>query len=97
MLSHCGAGTMLGAAMVGVPQAVPLGADQFENAAALAGLGAGVTVTADDRSADRMTALLQAALGDPAAASAARMLADEMEALPPAQDAVGWIEALAGR
>jgi UDP:flavonoid glycosyltransferase YjiC (YdhE family) len=49
-ISHAGSGTLLGAAMRGVPQVcIPLGADQFENAGAAAARGIAVRVAPDER------------------------------------------------
>jgi UDP:flavonoid glycosyltransferase YjiC (YdhE family) len=79
---------------------VPLFADQPENARRVADLGAGVAVGPRDEGAPTSAvdpADLRQAIGDVlsdrAATAAARRLADEIAALPPADEAVAVISA----
>jgi UDP:flavonoid glycosyltransferase YjiC (YdhE family) len=96
VVSHAGAGTLVGAAMRGIPQlCVPLGADQWDNADALAGSGAGLTVEPDQRDPATMLAMLRHVLQQPHFATAAAALASEFAELPHPADHVSAIEALA--
>ena len=55
VVSHAGAGTMLGAAGAGVPQVVvPLFADQWDNADAIGSSGAAVICEEDERTAAQL-------------------------------------------
>ena len=48
VVSHAGSGTVLGTVALGVPQlCLPQGADQFLNASAVAGAGAGISLAPD--------------------------------------------------
>ena len=63
VISHGGAGTVLGAASHGVPQlVVPLFADQWQNAVAVRDAGCGVFAGPDSRSADDIDASLRTLL-----------------------------------
>jgi UDP:flavonoid glycosyltransferase YjiC (YdhE family) len=97
VVSHGGSGTTLGALAAGLPLViVPLFADQPENAGRVAAVGAGVAVDRDAppqairSSIDPPTLrdAVEAVLGDPSYAAAARRMADEMAALPPTDDAL---------
>ncbi len=80
---HGGSGTLLGAAAEGVPQlAVPLGADQFQNAEALMRSGAGRSVPDRDVSTATIRDNIQALLDDSAYTDAARRLQEEISDLP---------------
>jgi UDP:flavonoid glycosyltransferase YjiC (YdhE family) len=95
VMSHAGAGTMLGAAAHGVPQVVaPLWADQWENATALASSGAGLMLGPGDRSPDHVRTALDRALRDTAIADAARRVASEIAGMPSAAEHVSDLEAL---
>jgi UDP:flavonoid glycosyltransferase YjiC (YdhE family) len=63
---------------------LPRGADQFENAAVCAEIGVAVTILPTDLSADRVRGALRQVLTEAAFASAARSVADEIAAMPPA-------------
>lgn len=95
VVCHGGSGTTLGALAAGLPLViVPLFADQPANARRVAAVGAGVAVEPHPdaapepiRSSIDPVALrdaIEAVLGDGAYGRAARRLADEMHALPPA-------------
>ncbi len=105
VVCHGGSGTTLGSLAAGVPLVItPLFADQPENARRVAELGAGVAVGPRDQGAptsaidpaDLRRAIVDV-LSDPERAAAARRLADEIEALPPADEAVAVITAAARR
>ncbi|GAA1837738.1 glycosyltransferase [Pseudonocardia ailaonensis] len=82
VVSHCGAGTMFGALCHGLPHlAVPLGADQPANAAALAASGAGLVVTPDG-----VAAGLGRLLAEPSFRAAAERLAAGAAAMPTADE-----------
>ncbi|HEY2222859.1 glycosyltransferase [Actinomycetospora sp.] len=105
VVCHGGSGTTLGALAAGLPLVItPLFADQPENARRVAELGAGVAVRPRDEAAltsavdpvDLRRAITDV-LSDPATTAAARRLAGEIEALPPADEAVAVITAAARR
>ena len=111
IVGHGGYGTTLGALAHGVPQVVvPLfSADQWHNARRVSQLGAGVMLAeppgAERRTLDLPTAdvvaglpgAVRRVLADLDYALAARSLADAVAALPPAETAVGALEAIAAR
>ena len=92
VVSHAGAGTTINALATGVPMvAVPLFADQPDNADRIAATGCGRRVTpARTEIEDAVRALAD---GPPPSSSV--RIAEEMATLPPADDAVPWIEELA--
>ncbi len=95
--SHGGAGTVLGAAVHGVPQLLfPIAADQWENADAVARAGAGVVCELENRSAAELAQGLQLLLGDGSRRESATLIANEMAAMPLAAEHVVAIEALVG-
>jgi UDP:flavonoid glycosyltransferase YjiC (YdhE family) len=97
VMSHAGAGTMLGAAACGIPQVLtPLFADQWENAVAVSGAGAGVMLEPDQRSASIIRAALSRALNEPSIMDAGLRVAAEIEAMPTADHHVPALERLAG-
>jgi UDP:flavonoid glycosyltransferase YjiC (YdhE family) len=87
VVSHGGSGTVLAALAAGRPQLVlPQGADQFSNARAVAGAGAGRMIMPAALSADRIAADARALLDDAGVRARAGELAGEIAALPaPAQ------------
>jgi UDP:flavonoid glycosyltransferase YjiC (YdhE family) len=98
VVSHAGSGTLLGAASHGCPQVcLPLSADQFDNADAMAASGAGVRVDVDGLDADRLAGVIQVALADERAAAAARVVADEIAALATPTDVVAALPDLVRR
>lgn len=83
VVSHAGAGTMLGAAAHGLPQLLlPQAADQFRNARAVAAAGAGLVVMPDRLTTDSVKSAAGRLLGSSAFAEAAGRLASEIEAMP---------------
>jgi len=96
VISHAGAGTMLGAAGAAVPQvAVPLFADQWDNADAIASAGAAIVCEEHERTAASLGAALDRVLADDAHRVAAAALAGEMGLMPSAADLVPRLEATA--
>jgi hypothetical protein len=87
VVSHGGSGSVLAALAAGRPQLVlPQGADQFSNAHAVAGAGAGWMIMPAELSADRIAADARALLDDAGVRARAGELAGEIAALPaPAQ------------
>jgi UDP:flavonoid glycosyltransferase YjiC (YdhE family) len=96
IMSHAGAGSLLGAAAAGVPQLLnPIWADQWENADAASGSGAAITCELDRRSASDISTVLQRLLNEAQFKQAATRVAAEMAAMPAPADHVRTIEALA--
>jgi UDP:flavonoid glycosyltransferase YjiC (YdhE family) len=96
VVSHGGAGSVLGAASYGLPQlVVPLFADQWQNAVAVRDAGCGVLADPDNRSAADIDAALHTLLDASAHRDAATLVADEIAAMPTAADLVDEIEAVA--
>lgn len=87
VVSHAGAGTLFGALAHGVPHlALPRGAEQAMNAAALEASGAGLALRPPE---DTEAAIAQAAarlLAEPAFAEAATRLRAEIARMPSAED-----------
>lgn len=82
VVSHGGAGTVLGAAAHGVPQLVlPQAADHFRNARALCSVHAGRTVEPDQQTTEGIGAAMADVLGSTAQIAAASSLAREMAAM----------------
>jgi UDP:flavonoid glycosyltransferase YjiC (YdhE family) len=95
VMSHAGAGSVLGAASRGIPQLLyPSFADQWENADAAAGAGVAITCELDGRSAADLGAALHELLNDDRYRNAASLVAAEIEAMPSPADHVATIEAL---
>jgi len=97
VVSHGGAGTVLGAAAHGQPQVVvPLFADQWENGVAVTDSGCGIVLEPGQRSVDDFDQTLRALLTGPSHRDAAARIAQEIEAMPSVGDLALEIEALAG-
>jgi UDP:flavonoid glycosyltransferase YjiC (YdhE family) len=95
VISHGGAGTLLGALCQGLPQLfVPQGTDQPLNAAALVPTGAALSLAPGDVSADTVADSLRTILGDSLFASAAGAFRDEIERMPPADDVLDMLLAV---
>lgn len=85
VISHGGAGTMLGALAHGIPQLVcPQGADQFANGDALLASGAGLQLRQEQWSEAAVTAAAASLLGDSQHRAAARRIAGEIASMPDA-------------
>ena len=97
VVSHGGAGSVLGAAAHGRPQAaVPLFADQWENGVAIAEAGCGLLLEPGRRSVDDLEEALRALLAGSELGAAAERVEQEIAAMPTVDDIVPEIEALAG-
>ena len=95
VVSHGGAGTLLAAAGRGLPQlVVPLMADQWQNADAIAASGAGIVAEAERRSAGDLAEYLDRLLDDTSVRDAAIRVASEIASMPAATEHVGVIESL---
>ena len=96
VISHGGAGTVLGAASHGRPQlVVPLFADQWENGVAVGDAGCGIVLGPDRRRVEDLDRSLRTILASPSHRDAARRVADEIAAMPAATTVALEIEALA--
>jgi UDP:flavonoid glycosyltransferase YjiC (YdhE family) len=96
VISHGGAGTVLGAAASGRPQlVVPLFADQWENGLAVVTAGCGAVLGPEHRDDAGVDAAVRDLLEVTARQDAADRVASEIAAMPTAADLVPDIEALA--
>ena len=96
VISHGGAGTVLGAAAHGRPQlVVPLFADQWENGLAVVTAGCGAVLAPDGRDEADVDAAVRDLLDASSRREAAARVAAEIAAMPTAADLVPAIEALA--
>jgi UDP:flavonoid glycosyltransferase YjiC (YdhE family) len=83
VVSHAGSGTLLAALARGLPQlCLPQAADQFGNAAACAGAGAGLALQLGTVTVDSVRASVEKLLADPAFREAAETIAGEMRQMP---------------
>jgi UDP:flavonoid glycosyltransferase YjiC (YdhE family) len=95
VVSHGGAGTILGAAAHGIPQlCVPLAADQWANADAVAASGVGITLELDQRDPTMIRTGVRRLLDEPDFGAAARQLATDLGALRHPREFVSVIEGL---
>ncbi|MGH2839668.1 MAG: glycosyltransferase [Solirubrobacteraceae bacterium] len=93
--SHAGSGTVLAALALGIPQlCLPQAADQFLNAAAVAGAGAGLAIGPGDVNAAGVGDAVRRLLDDDAFRAQARRLADEIASMPSPDAVVTVLEAL---
>lgn len=93
VVSHGGAGTVLGAAAHGLPQLIlPQAADHFRNARALNMAGAGLSLQPAQQTVELIAASLGRLLASDMNAAHARRLAQEMAAMPDAAAAARWLE-----
>jgi UDP:flavonoid glycosyltransferase YjiC (YdhE family) len=98
VLTHGGAGSMLGALAFGLPLLLlPQGADHFYNAERITAAGAGIRLAPGELSADTTREALRALLRDDSFRNAAGRIRDELEAMPDPGDAVAVLEELAAR
>ncbi len=95
VVSHGGAGTVLGAAAHGLPQLVlPQGADHFRNARALCAVSAGLALDPGSQTCDLIRSQAARLLASATHAAAATRLAEEMRSMPTAADVAQALEAL---
>ena len=82
-VTHGGSGSVLGPLLHGLPLVVvPLGADHFENAAAVERAGAGIVITPDKLTADTVADAASRCLTDDELRSAAARIAAELHVMP---------------
>ena len=87
VVSHAGAGTMLGALCHGLPQlCLPQGTDQPSNTAALVPTGAALALQPDETTADAVAAAMSRLLEEDSFRTAAVRLRAEIEAMPTADE-----------
>ena len=92
VVSHGGAGILLGALTHGLPQLVlPQSADQFGNAAAVRAAGAALVLGPDELSAAAVTTAATQLLDRPQFRNRARALAAEIDAMPGPEDVAGQL------
>ena len=85
VVSHGGAGIMLGALAHGLPQLIlPQGADQFMNAVACRSAGAALALTSEQLSAQAVAAAAERLITEPGFAGAAGRIQTEIDAMPSA-------------
>jgi MGT family glycosyltransferase len=98
VVSHAGAGTMLGALCHGLPQlCLPQGTDQPFNTAALLPTGAGLALQPQDLTADAIAERLGRLLYEPSFGQAAGRLRAEIEQMPTASVVLDELLAGLGR
>ena len=96
VVAHAGSGSTWGALAHGCPLVlVPTAADQFDNALACARSGAAVTLLPGDQTAEKIRDAVLTVLREPSYAAAARRIADEIGAMPSADDVAARLEAWA--
>ena len=87
VVHHAGAGTMFGALAHGLPQlALPQAADNFTNSELLRRSGAGRVLLPGEVTADSVRHAVRALLEEPGVADAAGKVADEIAAMPAADE-----------
>lgn len=85
VVSHAGAGTLLGALCHGLPQlCLPQGTDQPSNTAALLPTGAALALQPDETTAEAVAAAMGRLLGEDSFRRSAERLRSEIEAMPAA-------------
>ncbi|MFL6204723.1 MAG: glycosyltransferase [Acidimicrobiales bacterium] len=96
VITHGGAGTMLGALAFGRPLLLlPQGADQYANAERVVTAGAGLQILDRELSVDVVRRATRAILDDVRYRNAAARIQAEIRAMPDVQDALSSVEALA--
>lgn len=95
VITHAGAGTMLGALAFGVPLLLlPQGADQLFNASRCCAAGAALMLRPEEVSQEAIAAAVQRLMSEPSFAASAEKVAGEIAAMPTAEDALTTIERL---
>jgi len=97
VIGHGGLGTTLLTLAAGVPMVVvPLFADQPFNARRVAAIDAGLALEGGPAAVTELSTALQRLLGEETYRAGARRIADEIASLPPASEAVPYLEELRG-
>jgi UDP:flavonoid glycosyltransferase YjiC (YdhE family) len=96
VVSHAGSGTCLGALAYGLAQlCLPQGADQFFNSDVISSIGAGLALNSDQQSESEIARAMRQIMRDPSYGNAARAIANQIAAMPTADDVaervVSWI------
>jgi len=87
VVHHAGAGTMFGALAHGLPQvALPQAADNFLNADVLTRAGVALSLAPHEVTSEAVTAAVQEVLEDGSFAAAARVIAEEIDGMPSADE-----------
>jgi len=95
VVSHAGSGSVLGALAHGLPQVLlPIGADQPQNAARCAELGAARVLDPLTATPEQVRAAVTDVMEEPGYRRAAERLRDELARLPGPEHAVGLLERL---
>ncbi len=95
VISHGGSGTTIGAVEAALPHlAIPLAADQFENADMIVERGIGAMLEPDDVSEARLVDSIAALLADEAIRSSVEAAAGELAAMPSPASSVAVLERL---
>ncbi len=98
VLTHGGAGSMLGALAFGLPLLLlPQGADHYFNAERVTAAGAGIRLVPGELTADTTRKALRELLRDGSFRKAAGRIRDELGAMPDPGDVVGVLEELQAR
>ena len=96
VVSHAGSGTVLATARLGLAQlCLPQGADQHLNADAIAVVGAGLALLAEDATVEAVRDALDRLLREPSFAAAARDVAASIESMPAPDEVAAVLESLA--
>lgn len=96
VITHGGFNTTMAALDRGLPVvAIPLGADQFQNASRCAALGVGRVVGPEERTPEAIGAAVRAVLADPTYHANAVALREQLSALPGPEEGVRLLERLA--
>ena len=94
--SHAGSGTVLAALSLGIPQlCLPQGADQFGNAAAIAGAGAGLALLPAEAAGTVIADAVARLLVQPSFRDAATRVRETIESMPGPEDVAAVLERLA--
>jgi UDP:flavonoid glycosyltransferase YjiC (YdhE family) len=94
--SHTGSGTALATLALGIPQlCLPQAADQFRNAAAVVGAGAGLSLIGPEATSQAVTTATARLLDEPEHRGGAGRIAEEIATMPSAAEVVGELERLA--
>jgi UDP:flavonoid glycosyltransferase YjiC (YdhE family) len=97
VVSHAGSGTFLGALAHGLPQVcLPQGADQFLNADAGRDAGVAIALEPADATAEAIRSAVEQLLASPSYRASAGRLADEIAAMPTADEVAGELEEIVG-
>jgi len=97
VISHGGSGTAVGALEAAIPQlCLPQGADQFLNAAAIAGAGAGLALLPGEATADAIAQALGRLLADRTFREEAGRVSRDIASMPSVEEAAATLESLAG-